>query len=79
MDQILQSVSSLVLLSLLDGFFRYSQVLVTKDDCLKTTFQTKWGTFTYAKMQFGLIIVGATFKWAMDIAFQGHINRFVVV
>ena len=79
MEQILQSVSECAMLSLLDGFFGYNQVLVAKEDHLKTTFQTKWGTYDYDKMPFGLINVGATFQWAMDFAFKCLINKSVVV
>jgi hypothetical protein len=46
---------------------------------LKTTFHTPWGTYTYRKMPFGLINVGATFQRAMDIAFHGLINQSVMV
>jgi hypothetical protein len=79
MEQILQSVSRSAMLSLLNGFSRYNQVLVEKEDCLKKTFQTKWGTYAYDKMPFGLINVGATFQWAMDIALRGLSNKSVVV
>ena len=61
MEQILQSVFGSTMLSLLDGFSRYNQVLVAKEDRLKTTFQTKWGTYAYDKMPFRLINDGATF------------------
>lgn len=49
------------------------------DDRLKTTFRTKWGTYAYQKMPFGLINVGTNFQQTMDIAFNGLINRSVVV
>ena len=52
---------------------------MAKEDHLKTTFLTKWGTYAYDKMPFELINVGATFQQAMDIAFRGIINKFVVV
>ena len=78
MEQILQSVSGSSLLSLLDGFSGYNQVLVAKQDRLKITFQTKWGTYAYDKMTFGLINVGGTFQREMDIAFRGLINKYVV-
>jgi len=46
MEQILQAVAGSELMSFLDGFSRYNQVLVRPDDQLKTTFRTKWGTYT---------------------------------
>ena len=78
MEQILQMVSSSELFSLLDGFSGYNQVLVAEEDRLKTTFRTKWGTFAYRRMPFGLINIGATFQ-RVDIAFRGLIGRSVVV
>jgi len=79
MEQILQSLAGSELISFLDGFSRYNQVLVHPDDQLKTTFRTKWGTYAYQKMPFGLINAGAAFQRAMDIAFKGLINRTVVI
>ena len=67
------------LFSLLDGFSGYNQVLVAEEDRLKTTFRTKWGTFAYRRMPFGLINTGATFQRAMDIAFCGLIGRSSIV
>lgn len=78
MEQLLQSVSRSSLLSLLDGFFGYNQVLVAKEDHLKKTFQNNWGTYNYDKMPFGLIKVGETFQRAMDIAFRVLINKSIV-
>ena len=66
-------------MSFLDGFSTYSQVLVQLDDQLKTTFKTKWGTYAYRKMPFGLINAGATFQRAMDIAFKGLVKKSVVI
>lgn len=79
MEQTLHSVAGSELMSFLDGFFRYNQILVHLDDRLKTTFRTKWGTYAYQKMPFGLINVGATFQRAIDIAFKGLINKSIVV
>ena len=69
MEQILQMVSGSELFSLLDGFLGYNQVLVAEEDRLKTTFKTKWGTFSYRRMPFQLINTGATFQRVMDIDF----------
>src|ERR1700733_7963853 len=79
MEQILQSVAGSELMSFLNGFSGYNQVLVHPGDQLKTTFRTKWGTYAYQKMPFGLINAGATFQRAMDTAFRGLINQTVVV
>jgi hypothetical protein len=78
MEQILQQVFGSERLSLLDGFLGYNPVFMSPPDQLKTTFRTPWGTYSYRKMPFGLINVGATFQRAMDIAFRGLINQFIV-
>ena len=78
MEQTLQQVSGSEMFSLLDGFSGYNQVLVASEDRLKTTFRTKWGTYTYRKIPFGLINAAATFHFAMDIAFWGLLGKFVV-
>ena len=72
-------VSGLELFSLLDGFSGYNQVLVAEQDRLKTTFCTKWGTFSYRRIPFGLINGRATFQRAMDISLCGLIGHCVVV
>ena len=79
MEKILKMVSGSELFSLLDGFSSYNQVLVAEEDMLKTTFRTKWGTFSYKRIPFGLINAGAIFQRAMDIAFCSLIGRSVVV
>ena len=72
-------VSGSELFSLLDGFFGNNKVLVAEEDRLKTMFRTKWGTFAYRRMPFGLINARATFQRAMDIAFHGLIGHNIVV
>ena len=53
--------------------------MVDEKDKLKMTFTTKWGTFSYRRMPFGLINVEATFQRAMDEAFKGLINKCVFI
>ena len=79
MEQSLQKVSGAQMLSLLDGFSGYNQVLVSPTNQLKTTFRTPWGTYAYRKMPFGLINAGATFQRAMDATFRGLINHYAIV
>jgi hypothetical protein len=73
MEQLLQNVSREGIFSLMCDFLGCNQVLVSKEDRLKTTFRMKWGTFSYKHMTFGLINTGDTFQRAMDVAFQGLI------
>lgn len=42
-------------------------------------FKTKWGTFTFKHIPFGLIKVGATFQRSMHIMFHGLIGQTIVV
>jgi len=79
MEKILQCVSISKMLSLLDGFSGYNQVLVSHDDQLKIAFRTKWGTYAYLKIPFGLINVGVTFQRDMDRQFKGIIGKCGVV
>eukprot|EP00253_Pinus_taeda_P007983 PITA_07983 len=79
MEHLLQKVSGAKVMSFLDGFLGYNQVAVHTDDQEKTAFTTPWGTFMYSKMPFGLINTGATFQRAMDIAFVGEKDKFVLV
>lgn len=79
MERILQLVVGSELMSFLYIFTRYNQIMVHRDDRLKTTFITKWETYAYQKMPFGLINAGVNFKRAMDIAFKGLLNKTVVV
>ena len=79
MDHILQKVVGSKIISLLDGFSGYNQILVHPDDQLKIAFTTPWGTFMYLKIPVGLMNTGATFQRAMDIAFSEEIGFFIVI
>jgi hypothetical protein len=79
MEHLLQRISGAKVMSFLDGFFGYNQVVVHPDDQEKTAFTTPWGTFMYSKMPFGLMNVGDTFQRAMDIAFVGEKDKFILI
>lgn len=79
MEHLLQSVAGSELMSFLDRFLGYNQIMVHPDDRLKTTFRTNWGTYAYQKMPFGPINTCATFQRAMDIDFIGLINSSIVI
>ena len=78
-EQVLQQVVGAQRISMVDGFSGYNQVAMHPDDREKTAFTTPWGTFMYDKMPFGLMNAGATFQRAMDIAFVGEKDKFVVI
>jgi hypothetical protein len=79
MEHLLQIISGATVMSFLDDFSGYNQISIHPDDQEKTTFTTPWGTFMYAKMPFGLMNSGATFQRAMDIAFMGEKDKFVLM
>jgi hypothetical protein len=79
MKHILQRVKGASRMSMIDQFFGYNQIFVLSEDREKTAFTTPWGTFMYANMPFGLMNAGATFQRAMDIAFIGEKDKFVVI
>jgi ribonuclease HI len=79
MEHILQKVTGASRISMVDGFSSYNQITVMPEDREKMAFTTPWGTFMYAKMPFGLMNVGETFQRAMDIAFIGEKDQFIVI
>jgi hypothetical protein len=79
MEHLLQRVTGAGMMSMLDGFSGYNQVLLKIEDHLKTTFTIPWGTFMYLRMSFGLMNVDATFQRTMDFAFRNLIQKIIEV
>lgn len=79
MEHILQKVSGSSVMSFIDGFSGYNQIIIHPDDREKIAFTTPWGTFMYEKMPFGLMNARDTFQRAMDIAFVGEKDKFVLI
>jgi hypothetical protein len=75
MENLLQRVIGVGMISMLDGFSNYNQVLVKREDQLKTTFTTPWGTFMCLRIPFGLMNVGSTFQRAMEFSFRNMCSR----
>ena len=73
-DSILDTVAGHESYSFLDGFSGYNQVKIAKEDQLKTTFTTDWGTYAYMVMPFGLCNAPATFQRVMTQAFQKYLR-----
>ena len=65
------------MLSLMDGFSGYNQILVAPADQHKTAFITPWGTFCYRVMPFGLKNSGATYQRAMTYIFHAIMHTIL--
>lgn len=75
MEQLLSTVVGSKMFSMLDGFLGYNQVLVKPEDQHKMTFTTKWETFAYQKMPFGLSNVNTNFQRAMELPSRSSSTR----
>ena len=64
---------------MVDGFSGYNQIVKRPNNKEKIAFTTPWGTFMYDKIPFGLMNARDTFQIAMDIAFVGEKEKFVVI
>jgi hypothetical protein len=79
MEMILQQVTGSQMMSLLDGFSGYNQIKVKRIDRYKITFTTRWGTFAYEHVPFGLSNAGATFQRSIQIDFDDLISKIIQV
>jgi hypothetical protein len=79
MEHFLQQVTGAGMIFMLDGFSGYNQVLLKREDQLKTAFTTPWGTFMYLRMSFGLMNAGATFQRAMEFSFRYLIQKIIEI
>jgi len=77
MEHLLQRITRADMMSMLDGFSGYNQVLLKREDQLKTTFTTPWGTFMYLRMAFGLMNASSTFQRVMEFDFRDLILKII--
>ena len=63
-DILVDNTTNHALLSFMDGYAGYNQILMAEEDMEKTTFITPWGTYCYTIMPFGLKNAGATYQRA---------------
>jgi hypothetical protein len=79
MEHLLQTITGVDMMSMLDGFFGYNQVLLKREDQLKTAFTTSWVTLMYLRMSFGLMNVGSTFQRPMEFYFRDLIQKIIEI
>jgi hypothetical protein len=76
-DQVVDLTAGCVLLCFLDCYSGYHQIALKKEDQIKTTFITPFGTYAYKTMSFGLKNAGATYQHAIQMCFAGQLHRNV--
>ena len=78
-DMLVDSTAGHPMLSFMDGFSGYNQILMALEDMEKTSFITEWGTYCYRVMPFGLKNAGATYQRAATTLFHDMMHRDVEV
>ncbi|WJZ92665.1 hypothetical protein VitviT2T_011649 [Vitis vinifera] len=78
-DMLVDSTAGHSMLSFMDGFSGYSQILMAPEDMEKTSFIIEWGTYCYRVMPFRLKNAGATYQRAATTLFHDMMHRDVEV
>jgi hypothetical protein len=77
-DHIVDSVGSCDIMALLDYFSGYHQIWLCKEDEVKTSFITPFGTYCFMRMPEGLRNTGPTFCRLMKAALMDRVGRNVL-
>ena len=67
------------ILSSMDGFSRYNQIMMAIEDMEKTSFITEWDTYCYRVLPFGLKNTVVTYQRAATTLFHDMMYRDVEV
>ena len=73
-NQLVDSMAGHKLLTFMDAFSRYNQIMMNEDDQEKTSFITSKGLFCYKVMPFGLKNTRATYQQLMNKMFHNQIG-----
>jgi hypothetical protein len=76
-DEVLDNVGGQEVYSFTDGFSRYHQIQIAKEDRHKTTFSTEWGSYQYTVMPFGLKNSPTIFSRVVVEAFKEFLLKFL--
>ncbi|XP_012837778.1 PREDICTED: uncharacterized protein LOC105958312 [Erythranthe guttata] len=74
-DQLIDSTSGCELLSFLDAYQGYNQILLAPEDQERASFVTDQGIYCYQVMPFGLKNVGATYQRLVNAIFADQIGK----
>ncbi|CAI7851263.1 unnamed protein product [Closterium sp. NIES-54] len=78
-DELIDQLQTAQVFSKIDLRGGYHQIRVEPSDCAKTAFRTRYGSFEYIVMPFGLINASATFQMTMNEAFRPLLETCVIV
>ena len=78
-DMLIDSTVGHSMLSFMDGFSGYNQIMMAPEDIEKTSFITEWGTYCYRVMPFRLKNARATYQRATTTQFHNMMHRDVEV
>ena len=78
-DELVDFTAGQALLSFMDGFSGYNQIVMAPEDQEKTAFTTSWGTYCYIVMPFGLKNAGATYQRAATTILHDMFHNVVEV
>ncbi|XP_057435810.1 uncharacterized protein LOC130728374 [Lotus japonicus] len=74
-DKLVDGASGNELLSLMDAYSGYNQIMMHPSDEESTTFMTNQASYCYKTMPFGLKNAGATYQRLMDKIFSKQVGR----
>ncbi|CAL8153079.1 unnamed protein product [Prunus armeniaca] len=78
-DQLVDSTSGNQLLSFMDAYSGYNQIMMHEDDKAKTSFIIERGIYCYKVMPFGLKNAGATYQRLVNKIFKEQIGKTMEV
>ena len=78
-DRMIDATAGHEMLSFLDAYSGYNQIRMHPEDQEKTSFITRYGTYCYNVMPFGLKNAGATYQRLVNEMFKEHIGKTMEV
>ncbi|GBG71665.1 hypothetical protein CBR_g9080 [Chara braunii] len=78
-DDLLDMVKGCTVFNKIDLKSGYHQIEMAKEDVHKTAFKTRYGTYEYVAMPFGLCNAPGTFQTEMHRIFRPYLDKFMVV
>ncbi|XP_048599750.1 uncharacterized protein LOC125579891 [Brassica napus] len=78
-DRLVEATAGNKLLSFMDAFSGYNQIIMNPDDREKTAFITDRGTYCYKVMPFGLKNAGATYQRQVNRMFSEQLRKSMEV